>query len=78
MTTRPPPTPLLLRIEQARAEIAELEAARKAAWYPPPAQSLPCLQWECDWGPKNFHMAFQRWQQARDALRALEREREAS
>lgn len=78
MTARPPPANLLARIEQARAELAEREAERKAAWYPPPRQPLPCFEWECDWGPKNFHSAFQRWEQARDHLRALEREREAS
>jgi hypothetical protein len=57
-----------------RTKLSALAEERKAAWGPPPAQALPCLQWECDWAPKNYHSAFQRWDARRMVVFHLERE----
>lgn len=71
---RGPPQDLLSLVAAARADVAQRETERKAAWNPPPAQQLPCFQWECQWAPHNYHMAFGRWQQACAELRHLERQ----
>jgi hypothetical protein len=62
------------RLEKEREKLDKLEKERIAAWGPPPAQKLPCLQWEADWAPKNYHSAFQRWDAQRLVVLQLEKQ----
>lgn len=64
----PPPASLALQIERARAELAEREAERKAAWSVEGRSPFSQYQ-QCG----VYHVHFQLWQQAADNLRALER-----